>query len=375
MSTLFSPSVINGMEIANRFVRSATWEGMATPEGKSTDRLTGVMAALAEGGVGLIISGHCYVSPEGQAGPWQLGLCDEAALPELTHMTATVHRLGGKIALQLAHAGARGNTKITGLQAIGPSVVYKDGAALCREMTRDDIARLAQAFAQAAAWARQAGFDAVQLHAAHGYGLSQFLSPLTNRRTDEYGGSLPNRGRAVLEVFQAVRQAVGRDYPVMIKLNSEDFIEGGFSVEDMLEVSALLEQAGMDAIEMSGSTLNEASKYLVSRVGPVSPENEGYYREAARRFKQSLKVPLMLVGGIRSLEGAERLLAEGTADYIALCRPLICEPDLVNRWKRGETAKSLCLSDNSCFRPAFAGEGMRCPVREKGNLAASGKGV
>ena len=372
MSILFAPSVIHGMEIANRFVRSATWEGMAAPDGKSTERLTGVMAALAEGGVGLIISGHCYVSPEGQAGPWQLGLCDDTALPELTHMTGTVHGLGGKIALQLAHAGAHANAKISGLQPIGPSVVYKDDAALCREMSRDDIARVAQAFAQAAVWARRAGFDAVQLHAAHGYLLSQFLSPLTNRRTDEYGGPLPNRGRAVLEVFQAVRQAVGRDYPVMIKLNSEDFIEGGFSVEDMLELSALLEQAGIDAIEMSGSTLSEASKYRVSRVGVVSPENEGYYREAARRFKQRLKVPLMLVGGIRSMEAAERLIAEGAADYLALCRPLICEPGLINRWKHGDTAASRCVSDNSCFRPAFKGEGLRCPVSEKKRPAEMG---
>jgi 2,4-dienoyl-CoA reductase-like NADH-dependent reductase (Old Yellow Enzyme family) len=365
MSILFEPSVINGMKLANRFVRSATWEGMATPEGKSTDRLADMMAALAEGGVGLIITGHCYVSREGQAGPWQLGSCDDSALPGLTHMAEAVHRCGGKIALQLAHAGANANAALSGLEPIGPSASYQNGAATCREMTREDIGRVVQAFAQAAGRARRAGFDAVQIHAAHGYLLSQFLSPRTNRRRDEYGGSLANRGRAVLEVLRAIRQAVGRDYPVLIKLNAEDFIEGGFSVEDMLELSALLEKAGIDAIEMSGGTVSKESKYSPSRLGVVPTENEGYYRDAARRFKQQIRVPLMLVGGIRSLDMAERLAAEGTTDYLALCRPLICEPGLVNRWKSGDMARSRCLSDNVCFRPARAGEGLRCLLGEK----------
>ena len=365
MSILFEPSVIKGMKLANRFVRSATWEGMATPEGKSTERLADMMAGLAAGGVGLIITGHCYVSHEGQAGPWQLGSCDDSALPGLTHMAEAVHRCGGKIALQLAHAGANGKSALSGLQAIGPSASYQNGTATCREMTREDIGRVVQAFAQAADRARRAGFDAVQIHAAHGYLLSQFLSPQTNQRTDKYGGSLANRGRAVLEVLHAVRQAVGRDYPVLIKLNAEDFIEDGFSVEDMLELSALLEKAGIDAIEMSGGTVRKESQYSPSRLGVVPPENEGYYRDAARRFKQQIHVPLMLVGGIRSLDMAERLVAQGTTDYLALCRPLICEPGLVNRWKSGDTAKSRCLSDNVCFRPARAGEGLRCLLGEK----------
>jgi 2,4-dienoyl-CoA reductase-like NADH-dependent reductase (Old Yellow Enzyme family) len=280
-------------------------------------------------------------------------------------MTEAVHRHGGRIALQLAHAGAHAAAALSGLDAIGPSVFHENGAAICREMSREDIGRVVRAFGDAAARAKRSGFDAVQIHAAHGYLLSQFLSPVVNRRTDEYGSVLANRSRIVLEVFGSVRDAVGPDYPVLMKINSEDFIEGGFSVEDMLEVSALLEGAGIDAIELSGGTINDASRYHTVRLGAVSRENEAYYREAARRFKQRMRVPLMLVGGIRSLEVAESLVVDGTADYIALCRPLICEPGLVNRWRNEDTAKSACLSDNRCFKPARAGEGLRCLIWDK----------
>ena len=370
MSALFESIVMNGMSLANRFVRSATWEGMATTEGACASRLTEMMVNLAEGGVGLIITGHSYVSREGQAGPWQLGIHEDATLPGLTKMADAVHRCGGKIAVQIAHAGARGATGLSGLEAIGASVVYADGKAVCREMNKEDIDRVVRAFGDAAARGKRGGFDAVENHAAHGYLLSQFLSPVSNQRKDEYGGALANRGRIVLEVLRNVRRAVGPDYPVLIKLNSEDFIDGGFSVEDMLELSALLERAGIDAIELSGGTVGGTSKYMTSRFGTISKENEIYYRDAARRFKQRIHVPLILVGGIRSLDVAECLVAEGTADYVALCRPLICEPGLVNRWKNGDTTKSACVSDNRCFNPARAGEGLRCVLWDETGKSA-----
>src|SRR5208337_221544 len=360
------PTIINGMSLENRFVRSATWEGMATTDGVCTNRLSDEMVKLAEGGVGLIITGLSYVSREGQAGPWQMGIHEDATLPGLTQMTDAVHRCGGKICIQLAHAGAQGAVQLSGMDAIGPS----GGKALCREMSKEDIDRVVRAFGSAAARAKRCGFDAVELHGAHGYLLSQFLSPLANRRTDEYGGALSNRGRMTLEVLRNVRHAVGPNYPVLIKVNAEDFSEGGFSVEDMLELSALLEKEGIDAIEMSGGTGSEASKYKPVRLGTVSKESEAYYREAARRFKQSVRVPLILVGGIRSLDVAERLVAEGTADYIALSRPLICEPDLVRRWKNGDTTKSACISDNRCFKPIMSGEGIRCLLGEESTKSA-----
>jgi 2,4-dienoyl-CoA reductase-like NADH-dependent reductase (Old Yellow Enzyme family) len=365
MPILFEPTTMNGMSLANRFVRSATWEGMAATDGTCTARITDTMVKLVEGGIGLIITGHSYVSREGQAGPWQLGIHEDATLRGLTQMTEAVHRCGGKIAIQLAHAGAQAAASLSGSEAMGPSVIHENGKAICREMNKEDIDHVVRAFGDAAARAKRSGFDAIEIHAAHGYLLSQFLSPVFNSRKDEYGGALANRGRIVLEVLRSVRHAVGPDYSVLIKINSEDFLEGGFSVEDMLELSALLEKAGIDAIEMSGGTASEASQYKPVRFGAVSKENEAYYRDAARRFKQTMQVPLILVGGIRSLEVAERLVAEGTADYIALCRPLICEPDLVSRWKNGDTTISACVSDNRCFNPTMSGEGLRCLLGEK----------
>jgi 2,4-dienoyl-CoA reductase-like NADH-dependent reductase (Old Yellow Enzyme family) len=370
MSALFESTIINGMSLANRFVRSATWEGLATTDGACTSRLTDMMVKLVEGGVGLIITGHSYVSREGQAGPWQLGIHKDAMLPGLAQMTDAVHGCGGRICSQLAHAGAQAAAHLSGMEAIGPSVILADGKAMCREMSKEDIDRVVRAFGDAAARAKRSGFDAVELHSAHGYLLSQFLSPLVNRRTDEYGGTLANRGRMTLEVLRSVRRAVGSDYPVLIKVNAEDFAEGGFSVEDMLELSAMLEKEGIDAIELSGGTGGEASKYQPVRFGTIAKENEAYYRDAARRFKQSVRVPLILVGGVRSPDVAERLVAEGTADYIAVSRPLICEPDLVNRWKNGDPMKSACVSDNRCFKPIMNGEGLRCLLEIKAPQSA-----
>ena len=164
----------------------------------------------------------------------------------------------------------------------------------------------------------------------------------------------------LLQIARAVREAVGRDFPVLAKLNSEDFMEGGFSVEEMLDLATELEREGLDAVELSGGTLSDKSRYSPVRLGAVPREKEAYYRDAARRFKERVRLPLVLVGGIRSLDVAERLVAEGVADYIALCRPLICEPLLLKRWRGGDRNASPCLSDNRCYRPAIAGEGLRC---------------
>jgi 2,4-dienoyl-CoA reductase-like NADH-dependent reductase (Old Yellow Enzyme family) len=195
--------------------------------------------------------------------------------------------------------------------------------------------------------------------------LSQFLSPFYNRRKDEYGGSLENRARIVLEVLESIRGRVQADYPVMIKLNSQDFVEVGLSVDESLKVAAMLDASGIDAIELSGGTFY-ASKLTPVRKGRLDSQNdEVYYKNEAGRFKQAVGVPLMLVGGIRSFEVAERLVDDGTADYISLCRPFIREPDLVNRWKSGDRRKAFCISDNECFRPGRSGEGISCVMTEK----------
>lgn len=363
MTTLFEQTLINGMELANRFVRSATWEGMAGDDGGVTPRLIDCMVALARGGVGLIISSHAYVDRNGQAGPWQLGAYGDDLLPGLTAMADAVHQNNGKIVLQLAHAGFFADARLTGKPPFAVSQI--DGVAKSprTELTAAAIGELVCAFAEAATRAKRAGFDGVQIHSAHGYLLSQFLSPAFNRRTDEYGGTVENRSRALLEVLRAVRSAVGKDYPVLVKMNGRDDIDNGLTPEDALRVALLLARDGIDAIELSGGFLT-GGRLSPSRTGIHSEEREAYFRPEAKAMRERTGVPLILVGGNRSFPMAERIVSEGIADYIALCRPLIREPGLINRWKSGNLAKSACLSDNQCFGPGMAGDGIYC-VTEK----------
>jgi 2,4-dienoyl-CoA reductase-like NADH-dependent reductase (Old Yellow Enzyme family) len=374
MPDLFESCILNGMVLANRFVRSATWEGLATQDGAATPKLVKMMEELALGEVGLIISGHAYVNREGRGSPGQLGAYSDELIPGLADMATAVHAAGGRIALQISHAGIRSAPVPGGPEPAGPSPVLLETGPAGRAMTQEDMAALCLDFARAAVRAKTAGFDAVQIHAAHGFLLSEFLSPFFNQRTDDYGGSRENRARLVLEVLKAVRNAVGRDFPVLIKMNSEDFLPGGLTVEDMVATAELLQQAGIDAIELSGGTFL-SGKLSFSRTGSRTTKadpahSEAYYEAAARSYKRAVKTPLMLVGGIRTLETARSLVAEGVADHICLCRPLIREPHLVARWRAGDTGPALCVSDNGCFQPAREGRGIYCTIDASGEGAS-----
>lgn len=363
-SPLFESATIGTLTLPNRFVRSATWEGMATEKGSVTPQLIDTMVRLAEGGVGLIISGHAYVSPEGQASPFQLGIYDDALVDGLASMTAAVHAAGGRIVAQLAHAGTYALEKTTGMTPVAVSVF--DGLAETprNELTADGIGTLNKAYVAAARRARDAGFDGIQLHSAHGYLFSQFLSPLFNRRTDGYGGKIENRARVHVETIRAIREAVGEDFPLLVKLNCEDFAEGGLTVDDSIQAAMAMAAAGLDAIELSGGTIT-GGKLSPSRFNINTPDKEAYFRIAAKAFKERLNIPLILVGGIRSPEVAKMLLTDGTADYIAMSRPLIREPDLVNRWKSGDLRSATCISDNLCFGPGLAGKGISCVTKQR----------
>jgi len=363
VSKMFERTEINGMVLSNRFVRSATWEGMAASDGAVTPKLIATMAALARGGVGLIVSSHAYVRPEGQAGPGQLGIYKDELIPGLREMTAAVHDSGCKMVMQLAHAGKFAPEILTG-QA--PLVVsdYEEGETPLREITNQDIQELVTSFADAARRAKIAGFDGVQIHSAHGYLLSQFLSPAFNRRQDKYGGDINNRSRIHMEVYRAIREVVGQDYPVLIKLNCRDFVESGLSLEDSLQVGRMLADAGLDAIELSGGLLT-GGKLSPSRPGIKSEEEEAYFREEARYFKNAIGIPLILVGGMRSFQVAQRLVDDGVADYISMSRPFIREPDLINRWKSGDHCRAECKSDNRCFRTGMSGNGIYCDMKNK----------
>ena len=364
MSILFEPTEINGMKLSNRFVRSATWEGMAAEDGACTPRLIDLMAGLAQGGVGLIISSHAYVLREGQATPWQLGIYKDELVSGLKDMTDAVHENNGKVVAQLAHGGYYAHPKLIGKTPKAPSDARVLSNTPREEMTPDDIQQVIKAFEAAAQRAKDAGFDGIQIHSAHGYLLSEFLSPAFNQRTDEYGGDIRNRTRAHMAVLQGIRQVVGEDYPVLIKINCQDFIENGLSAEDSLQAAKMLTAEGIDAVELSGGILS-SPKLSPSRLGIKSEDQEAYFQEDARKFKSQIEVPLILVGGNRSFAVAEGLVQDGVADYISMSRPFIREPDLINRWKSGDLSKAACVSDNMCFGPGSKGQGVYCVTEER----------
>jgi 2,4-dienoyl-CoA reductase-like NADH-dependent reductase (Old Yellow Enzyme family) len=364
MSKMFEPSEINGLKLENRFVRSATWEGMAAEDGAATQKLIDLMAELARGGVGLIISSHTYVQKVGQASPAQLGIHNDDMIPGLQQMAEAVHTHRGKIVCQLTHAGFFGNAKLSGQTPVAPSNVEGIAKGARQELTKEDIQSIIAAFAAAAKRAQTAGFDGVQIHGAHGYLLSQFVSPMFNQRTDEYGGSIENRARMPLEVLQAIRTVVGGNYPVLIKMNCKEFTDNSLMPEDFVQVGKMLADAGIDAIEVSGG-LSISPKTLPSQLGINKEEKEAYFQEEARALRKETDVTLILVGGNRSLHVAERLVNEGVADYISMSRPLIREPHLINRWKAGDFTKSACVSDNMCFQPASEGKGIYCVTERR----------
>ncbi len=359
---LFAPFHIGGLAVRSRFVRSATHEGLADENGFYTEKLSDVLTLLAEHEVGLIISGHAFVSPEGRASALQATAVTDEAVPFWRETVGRVHAHGAKIALQLAHAG--GNTATAG--AAGPSAFAQaPGRKECRALTPAEIHALQNAFADAARRAKSAGFDAVQIHAAHGYLLSQFLSPYYNCRTDDYGGALPNRARMVYEVYDAVRAAVGEDYPVLIKINSEDFVPGGFSQEECRTVCLELEKRGLNAIELSGGIPPAGAALSPVRVQDVAAGEKVYYEDAARKLKAVLHIPVILVGGVREPDKALSLIESGVCDMISLSRPLIREPGLLSRWLAGDRTRTACVSCNACFRPIVTGRGFACPREER----------
>lgn len=370
MADMFEKNILTGIQLHNRFVRSATYEGLADTNGRATDRMTELLLDLVNGGVGLLITGHAYVSPEGQAGNLQLGIHSDDLKESHSKMVSSIHQAGGKVVLQIAHSGCQALPATTGHDPIAPSVIARPKGVVSKEMTVEDIDRVVEAFGKAAQRAKDCRYDGVQIHAAHGYLLSQFLSPAYNKRTDSYGGSTENRARIVVEVLKSIKSHTGDDYPVHIKMNSEDFLDGGLTSDEMLVVAKILEQNGIGAIELSGGAIDSPPE-----LSPVRPEKEPskqwevFYRQAAKRFKDQIKVPLILVGGIRSFDVAKEVIETSIADYISMSRPFVREPDLVNRWKSGDTARATCISCNGCFIPARKGKGIYCVVekREKRN--------
>ncbi len=361
MADIFTPWQMGELTIPNRLVRSATWEGMAQPDGTPTFETVNFTAELAEGGVGLIITGYAFIHPLGRGLPHQTGVHIDAMIGPITRISDAVHKNGGLVAMQIVHAGGQTKSDWIGGQPLAPTAMthlaFKEELA---ELSKAQISDIAEMFGRAAARVKAAGFDAVQLHGAHGYLISEFLSPLTNRRTDEYGGGIENRGRFCREVYQAVRREVGPRYPVFIKLNTEDGLEGGLTPQDAALVAASLSDLGIDAIEVSGG-MAAAGKKAAGRV-VTKPEEEGYFFDNAKLVKAAVKCPVIVVGGWRSKSRVEAALDQ--VDAVSMARPFIRQPNLANLWKAGQSLQAACISCGQCLRAGMKG-GVLCVQEQK----------
>jgi 2,4-dienoyl-CoA reductase-like NADH-dependent reductase (Old Yellow Enzyme family) len=358
---IFLEGRIAGLNIKNRLVRSATFEACMTKDGMVTPKMLALYENLARGGVGMIITGYMTVTPDGIAMPTQTRIYSDLFVDEISKIAEVVHGTGTncKIIAQLAHAGRQVVHDNDEAKCVGPSdvpspILQKRAKVLSEE----EIKQIIKSFTDAAVRVKKAGFDGVQLHAAHGYLLSSFISPYTNCRNDRYGGALQNRLRIVQEIMTGIRERLG-DFPVLIKMNCDDHLEGGTTIDTFLEVAAEIEKLGFDAIEVSGGMwdcLARTEKELgffplpipESRTRIKSPEKQSYYLKYAEML--NLSVPIILVGGNRNIERLENIIRRGKVDFLSMSRPLICEPDLPIRWLEGRgSADADCVSCNSCL--------------------------
>lgn len=367
MSTLFESVSIKKMNLKNRFVRSATYDGLAD-NGYVTDQQIEFFSKLANGGVGLIIAGMAYIHPSGQASLLQNSIAEDKFIDGYKKLTKAVHDRDAKIALQLCHAGR--NAVLLGkylnrplsFTPLAPSFVeddpyYKDGY---KAMTESEIREIIQAFGDAAQRAKEAGFDAVQLHDAHDYLLMQFLSPITNRRDDQWGGSLENRLRFCREIYKDVRKKVGDDYPILIKLGVQDGFSGGFEFAEGKRAAKLLANVGFDALEISQGLRGGSYEETEFRTQIHHLNQEAYFGKWASEIKADTKVPVMMVGGIKSLSLMEEKIKNNDVDFISLCRPLLAEPNLINDFKMNKKEKASCFSCNKCVDEIIKGKPVSC---------------
>jgi len=368
MSILFEPVSIKGMEVPNRFVRSATYDGCADKHGYVSEKQIALFSELAEGGIGLIVTGITHVHVSGQISLFQNSITNDNFIPGLKSLTAAVHERGAKIAVQLFHAG-RERAKFVKPkygEVIAPSFVENDPYFThdYRSMTEEEIWEVVNAFGDAAHRAREAGFDAVQVHAAHAYLLSEFLSPFTNRREDGWGGTLENRLRIHREIYQDIRKKVGGDYPVLVKIGVQDGFAGGLEFSEGKMAAQRLAQWGYDALEISSGLRGKGYQTSEFRTKINRVEREAYFREWCREIKRQVNVPVMMVGGLRTFELMREVVLKGEADFVSLSRPFIREPGLVNAWKSGDSHRATCISCNKCFEALLKLEPLHC-VQER----------
>ncbi|HVP67903.1 MAG TPA: NADH:flavin oxidoreductase [Anaeromyxobacteraceae bacterium] len=382
MTLAFTPFTIGGLRLRNRIVKPATFEGMC-PGGTCTPALVEHHRRVAAGGAAMTTVAYASVSPEGRSYGTQLLLRPEV-VPGLRALTDAVHREGAAASLQIGHCGYFANRRVIGGRPIGASRrLNLYGLAWARPMKEPDLARVVQDFANGARFAEQAGFDAVELHFGHGYLVSQFLSPYTNRRRDRWGGALENRARLAVEVLRAVRASAPR-LALLAKVNLRDGFTGGLEVEESLEVARLLEAEGAGALVLSAGFVSRTPLYMLRGDVPLGPMmavqdrwwvkaglfafgrllvrahpfEEAFLLAEARRMRHAVRLPLVLLGGIKSRPTIERVLGEGF-DLVGMGRALLHDPDLPRKMESGAASASACVPCNECIAEMDRG-GVRC---------------
>ena len=350
MSNLFEPYQIRDMLIRNRFMRSATTSAYADEKGIVNDTIIKHYERMSRGEVGLIVKGHLYIMDNGKAHNGMAGISHDEHIPMLKKLTDAVHKHDGHIVAQINHAGVTYQP-----DRAGPSK-YSEEDWTAREMSADEIEAIIEGFGDAAERAMQAGFDGVQIHGAHGYLISQFLSRDVNKRNDKYGGSLEKRMRLALDVYDEVRGRIGND-PVLIKLNSDDFSLNGFTVEDAIQVAKALSEKGIDLIEISGGGRGRKPELRERARHPDHLEAD--FAGHAEKIRKAIKpTPMALVSGFKTLAAMKKAVEEDLTDMVSLSRPFIREPGLVANLKKGQK-EATCIRCDAC-RANFGVAMMQC---------------
>lgn len=324
MSQLFSPTRIGNLEVKNHFVRSATAEGKATEDGYPTEAILDTYQRLAEGQIGTIISSYTYITHYEQPAKYQLGIYDDSFIPHYKKVTNIAHHYGSKIIMQIAHGTSNMQGYPEQARILSPSDhIHPVSGLHGQEASLEDIQSIIHSFGEAARRAKAAGFDGVQIHAAHGYLLSHWISPLFNHRTDTYGGTLSGRIRLLIEVYQEIRHIVGKQFPVWIKINTSDEVPGGFSCEDFMVTCCLLSKLGIDAIEVSGGLWN------LHQSG-----EDPYYLEPAKDLAKLIDTPIILTGGVRKLTDMEIIAKHTPINLFGFSRPFITDPQFLQTLRK-----------------------------------------
>lgn len=333
---LFEKTNIGSLELQNRFIRTACGDSHGI-NGHIKNEDIELYKELSKGEIGAIITGYTYISDYGMSEDiGMFGIYDDSFIDEYKELTKAVHSNNSKIIMQLVHLGSA--TFMKDVKILAPSIIENSMThTIPEEMTMEEIKRIQEEFVKAGIRVKESGFDGIELHAAHNFLLNQFSSPHYNKRTDEYGGNKENRARFIIEIIEKMRNALGNDYSIIVKVQSEELFEDGTNKEEFLYYCKELEKAGASSIDVSGVWMNHKEK-------------EPYFENVATELANILSIPIILTGGIRNIETANHIVKDTKIEYIGMCRPFINNPFLIKEWKEGKSSTSNCVSCNACSR-------------------------